>query len=83
VCSEQKANALAASFVLSPIGEKLDWRLSATMCPCHVTVNFKSSFAFGSSVVFLGLYIVQVDKTGFFLFGQYVKCGLLMFFVAF
>lgn len=46
VCSEQKANALAASFVLSPIGEKLDWRLSATMCPCHVTVLMESYHRF-------------------------------------
>ncbi|GAB4828173.1 hypothetical protein Ancab_035090 [Ancistrocladus abbreviatus] len=38
VCNEQKQNALAASFVQSPFGENVDWRLSATMCPCHVTV---------------------------------------------
>lgn len=38
VYSEQKVNALAASFVRSPVGEKVDWRLSATISPCHVTV---------------------------------------------
>lgn len=40
VSSQQKANALGASFVYSPVGENLDWRLSATISPCHVTVNF-------------------------------------------
>ncbi|XVF38939.1 hypothetical protein REPUB_Repub20aG0145800 [Reevesia pubescens] len=38
VCSEQKVNALTASFVNSPVGENVDWRLSATISPCHVTV---------------------------------------------
>lgn len=38
VCSEEKMNALAASFVHSPVGESVDWRLSATISPCHVTV---------------------------------------------
>ena len=31
-------NALVASFVHLPIGENIDWRLSATIAPCHVTV---------------------------------------------
>lgn len=38
VSSEEKEYALAATFVHSPIGENLDWKLSATMSPCHVTV---------------------------------------------
>ncbi|KAK8704101.1 hypothetical protein V6N13_047734 [Hibiscus sabdariffa] len=38
VCSEQKVNALTASFVQSPVGENVDWRLSATISSCHVTV---------------------------------------------
>ena len=38
VCNEQKVNALAASFVHSPVGENVDWRLSAKISPCHVTV---------------------------------------------
>ncbi|CAI9119065.1 OLC1v1020728C1 [Oldenlandia corymbosa var. corymbosa] len=42
VCSEQKVNALSASFVHSPAGENLDWRLSATISPCHVTVFVES-----------------------------------------
>ncbi|GMH18990.1 hypothetical protein Nepgr_020831 [Nepenthes gracilis] len=42
VCSEQKENALAASFVHSPLLENVDWRLSATVCPCHVTVLLES-----------------------------------------
>ncbi|PRQ39555.1 putative vacuolar protein sorting-associated protein [Rosa chinensis] len=42
VSSEQKANALAASFVYSPVGENVDWRLSATISPCHVTVLLES-----------------------------------------
>ncbi|KAL5700718.1 hypothetical protein ACHQM5_026131 [Ranunculus cassubicifolius] len=42
VSSENKVNALAASFVLSPIGENVDWRLSATIAPCHVTVLMES-----------------------------------------
>ncbi|KAJ4956285.1 hypothetical protein NE237_013068 [Protea cynaroides] len=36
--SEKKVNALAASFVHSPVGENVDWRLSATIAPCHATV---------------------------------------------
>ncbi|XP_017974971.1 PREDICTED: uncharacterized protein LOC18603726 [Theobroma cacao] len=42
VCSEKKVNALTASFVHSPVGENVDWRLSAIISPCHVTV-FKES----------------------------------------
>ncbi|XP_057544625.1 uncharacterized protein LOC130823840 isoform X3 [Amaranthus tricolor] len=38
VSSEQKENALVGSFVRSPVGESVDWKLSATMCPCHVTI---------------------------------------------
>lgn len=38
VSSERKMNALAASFVSSPVGENVDWKLSATISPCHVTV---------------------------------------------
>ncbi|KEH32375.1 calcium-dependent lipid-binding-like protein [Medicago truncatula] len=42
VYSEQKVNALVASFVHLPIGENIDWRLSATIAPCHVTVLMDS-----------------------------------------
>lgn len=42
VISEQKVNALAATFVSSPVGEDVDWRLSATISPCHVTVLLDS-----------------------------------------
>ncbi|CAL1397515.1 unnamed protein product [Linum trigynum] len=42
VSSEQKENALAASFVHSPVGENIDWRLSATISPCHATVLMES-----------------------------------------
>ncbi|MED6115945.1 hypothetical protein PIB30_095545, partial [Stylosanthes scabra] len=42
VYSEQKVNALAASFVYLPIGENIDWRLSATIAPCNVTVLTES-----------------------------------------
>ncbi|XP_044485071.1 uncharacterized protein LOC123210663 isoform X2 [Mangifera indica] len=42
VSSETKENALAATFVRSPVGENVDWRLSATISPCHVTVLMKS-----------------------------------------
>ncbi|OVA16691.1 Peroxin/Ferlin domain [Macleaya cordata] len=42
VSSEKKVNALAASFVNSPLGENVDWRLSATIAPCHVTVLMES-----------------------------------------
>ncbi|KAJ3675683.1 hypothetical protein LUZ60_004725 [Juncus effusus] len=37
--SEEKSNALVASFVHCPIGQDLDWKLSATIAPCHVTVS--------------------------------------------
>ncbi|XP_044499300.1 uncharacterized protein LOC123220770 isoform X3 [Mangifera indica] len=43
VSCEKKVNALVASFVHSPEGENVDWRLSATISPCHVTV-LKESF---------------------------------------
>ncbi|XP_059444630.1 uncharacterized protein LOC132176414 [Corylus avellana] len=46
VCNEQKVNALAASFVHSPVEENVDWRLSATISPCHVTVFMKSCARF-------------------------------------
>ncbi|GKV06822.1 hypothetical protein SLEP1_g18658 [Rubroshorea leprosula] len=42
VCNERKENALTASFVHSPVGESVDWRLSATISPCHVTVLVES-----------------------------------------
>lgn len=42
VCSEQKVNALAASFIYLPTGENLDWKLSATISPCHVTIFTES-----------------------------------------
>lgn len=31
-------NALQATFVHRPADESVDWRLSATISPCHVTV---------------------------------------------
>lgn len=40
VSSERKTNALEASFVYAPAGEDVDWRLSATIAPCHVTVGY-------------------------------------------
>ncbi|KAM1609645.1 hypothetical protein ACFXTN_020154 [Malus domestica] len=46
VCSEKKVNALAASFVHSPVGENVDWRLSATISPCYVTVLMESFHRF-------------------------------------
>ncbi|KAH7682946.1 Vacuolar protein sorting-associated protein 13 [Dioscorea alata] len=42
VSSEKKNNALTASFVHAPIGENVDWRLSAIIAPCHVTVLMES-----------------------------------------
>ncbi|KAL3812236.1 hypothetical protein ACJIZ3_013504 [Penstemon smallii] len=42
VSSERKVNALQASFVHTPAGENVDWRLSATISPCHVTVFMES-----------------------------------------
>ncbi|KAL7618287.1 hypothetical protein Lser_V15G01600 [Lactuca serriola] len=42
VCNKQKANALGASFVYLPAGENLEWRASATISPCHVTVLMDS-----------------------------------------
>ncbi|XP_078179744.1 uncharacterized protein LOC144573852 isoform X2 [Carex rostrata] len=42
VVSERKSNALVASFVHAPLGEDLDWKLSATIAPCHVTVSMVS-----------------------------------------
>ncbi|CAA6659805.1 unnamed protein product [Spirodela intermedia] len=42
VSNERKANALAATFVHLPALENVDWQLSATIAPCHVTVLMKS-----------------------------------------
>ncbi|KAK1307202.1 hypothetical protein QJS10_CPA10g01570 [Acorus calamus] len=42
VSSGSKSNALVANFVRSPVGENVDWRLSATIAPCHVTVLMES-----------------------------------------
>ncbi|XP_068666865.1 uncharacterized protein [Aristolochia californica] len=42
VSSEKKVNALVASFIYLPVGENVDWRLSATIAPCHVTVLMES-----------------------------------------
>ncbi|KAL0376317.1 UNVERIFIED_CONTAM: Vacuolar protein sorting-associated protein 13 [Sesamum calycinum] len=42
VSNEQKVNALQASFVHAPVGENVDWRLSATISTCHVTVLVES-----------------------------------------
>ncbi|KAF5752107.1 hypothetical protein HS088_TW01G00014 [Tripterygium wilfordii] len=50
VSSEKKVNALAASFVQSPVGENIDWRLSATISPCHVTVLMESFDRFSDFV---------------------------------
>uniref|UniRef100_A0A175YPS3 Uncharacterized protein n=1 Tax=Daucus carota subsp. sativus TaxID=79200 RepID=A0A175YPS3_DAUCS len=41
-CDEQKVNALAGTFVYLPIGENVDWRLLATISPCHATVFMES-----------------------------------------
>ncbi|XP_031479692.1 uncharacterized protein LOC116250249 isoform X3 [Nymphaea colorata] len=38
VSNEKKVNALAATFVYSPSEKDVDWRLSANIAPCHVTV---------------------------------------------
>ncbi|KAK6779427.1 hypothetical protein RDI58_021611 [Solanum bulbocastanum] len=38
VVSEQKVNALEASFIQAPSGENVDWRLSARISSCDVTV---------------------------------------------
>ncbi|KAJ8645273.1 hypothetical protein MRB53_007021 [Persea americana] len=42
VSSRTKVNALEATFVHSPIGENVDWRLSAMISPCHITVLMES-----------------------------------------
>ena len=36
--STRKENALVSSFVHSPVGDDVDWRLSTTISPCHATV---------------------------------------------
>lgn len=46
VSSEQKVNALQACFVYLPTGENLDWRLSAKISPCHVTIFMESYHRF-------------------------------------
>ncbi|KAL8484750.1 hypothetical protein ACS0TY_027161 [Phlomoides rotata] len=42
VSNEQKVNALQATFVHTPAGESVDWKLTATISPCHVTVLMES-----------------------------------------
>ena len=49
VSSTRKENALVASFVHSPVGENVDWRLSATISLCHAMVlveNYDRSLEF-------------------------------------
>ncbi|KAM7278379.1 hypothetical protein ACFE04_005513 [Oxalis oulophora] len=48
--SEHKVNALSASFVQSPVGENVDWKLSATISPCHATVLMASFDRFSEFV---------------------------------
>lgn len=38
VSRQGRDHALAAKYVQSPFEENLDWKLSATMSPCHVKV---------------------------------------------
>lgn len=44
VVSEQKVNALEASFIQAPSGENVDWSLSARISTCDVTVLVMLSF---------------------------------------
>eukprot|EP01018_Ginkgo_biloba_P025446 Gb_15429 [translate_table: standard] len=49
VSNEEKEYALAATFVHSPFEENIDWKLSATVASCHVTVwmaSFERCFQF-------------------------------------
>lgn len=41
VSREGRDYALASTFVHLPFEEDLDWKLTATMSPCHVKVWFK------------------------------------------
>ncbi|KAL2613699.1 hypothetical protein R1flu_025391 [Riccia fluitans] len=43
VSREGRDHALTTTFVLSPIEEPLEWKLSAAMSPCHVTI-WRTSF---------------------------------------
>ncbi|XP_074301933.1 uncharacterized protein LOC141633346 isoform X1 [Silene latifolia] len=65
VCSEEKQNALAANFVQSPAGENVDWKLSAVMCPCHVTVVMM--------VGLMSMLLVQVLMASYDRFMDFVK----------
>uniref|UniRef100_A0A7N0UXF0 PH domain-containing protein n=1 Tax=Kalanchoe fedtschenkoi TaxID=63787 RepID=A0A7N0UXF0_KALFE len=42
VSSKEKENALTANFVYLPVGENVDWKLSAIISPCHVTLWMES-----------------------------------------
>lgn len=58
VISEQKVNALEASFTQAPSGENVDWRLSARISSCDVTVL---GYAF-VSCLFVQMHVkVSVD----------------------
>lgn len=39
VSREGRDHALSATYVQSPYDENLDWKLAATMSPCHVKVT--------------------------------------------
>lgn len=52
VSREGRDYALAATYVQSPFDENLDWKLSATMSPCHVKVC-----VFGESCLKLSLFV--------------------------
>ncbi|KAF3669670.1 hypothetical protein FXO38_07472 [Capsicum annuum] len=56
VVSEQKVNALEASFIQSPSGENVDWRLSARISSCDVTLSMLLAHV-------LGVFGIHTERT--------------------
>ncbi|WOK95816.1 hypothetical protein Cni_G04523 [Canna indica] len=51
IVSEREANALDASFIHARIGEGVDWRLTAAIAPCHVTLLTKITMKYLGNLI--------------------------------
>ncbi|KAM7259519.1 hypothetical protein ACFE04_015260 [Oxalis oulophora] len=73
VGSEQKINALTASFVHSPVGENVDWRLSAAISPCHATDVLSEGCLNNVTLTWLLSLCLTVFMESFHRFSEFVK----------
>lgn len=58
VSREGRDYALSATYVQSPYDENLDWKLAATMSPCHVKVSWLQPVLSAAILAIIsGLYV--------------------------